>query len=221
MNIALWSSTWDMQAAWPHFCWGPSSRCGWAAPMQLHAVVGAWVSVEVEGQCFVDFQLPDPLSMEIPLSHNILLETEFITQGSCDLLTKSQAPLILLWESLTFIEAEFPEHHCVSQVKNVGTQDSLCAEEGRLSYESKEEQTAFWSRAQLHWEKLITLSRLALCARRHVVYWTMQNKGLETQGGEIMKVMLISNTSKQRRGVIQYSEKSVFTWQVIKMLIGF
>lgn len=46
---------------------------------------------------------------------------------------QNQALLIILRGYLLFIEAEFPEHHCVSQVKNVGTQNSLWAEEDRLS----------------------------------------------------------------------------------------
>lgn len=168
--------------------------------MQLYAIAGAWVSVEVEGQCFVNFRLPDPVSMEIALHHHILLETEFITQGSCDLLclTKTRhcwsyfgdifCSLKQSFQSITvFLRWKMWEHRILCELRKI-----ISAVIGT------EEQIAFWSRAQLHREKLIMLSHLILCTRRHVVYRTMQNKGAEAQGAEIMKVMLISNTSKQR-----------------------
>lgn len=47
----------------------------------------------------------------------------------------------------------------------------------------------------------------------------MQNEGVKTKGGETVELILISNSSKQRREIIQYSGKRVLTGQVIKMLI--
>ena len=110
---------------------------GWVLLRQLHAAPAVWVGGEVGGQCFHRvFQLPAPLSREMPLSHDILLVTEFITQRSCDLLslTKVRRCWSADWGHFLFAEVGFPEPLWVSQVGKCGsTLDSLCTEGHYLS----------------------------------------------------------------------------------------
>lgn len=48
----------------------------------------------------------------------------------------------------------------------------------------------------------------------------MQNEGVKTKGGETVELILIRNSSKQRREIIQYSEKKKSTYVTsYKMLI--
>lgn len=158
---------------------------GWAALTQLHAVLGVWVAVEVERQCFHRLSTASSSFQGDATDSWYFACSQLNEAVICCLSPRSGAAdqqIGCIFCSLKQGSESLPEF---LRWEIVGAHWILCAlREIASALVGREEQTAFWSRAQLHWKKLMMSSHLTPWARNHVGYWTIQNEAVKTKGGE-------------------------------------
>lgn len=181
---------------------------------QLHAALIVWVGEVVGGQCFRRLSTPtssfqgDVTESQYFTCHKVHNSTKlwFAVSSQGQMLPISRLGVSLVhWSRV-------PRASWSVSGKKVWERTGFSVRWGSALSQLLQEQ-----RSRLRSLKEVMMSsHLTLWGRKHVGYLTMENQGVKTERVETVELILIGNSLKQRREIIQYSERKVLTWQFIK-----